>query len=272
MIVKEVSLKGLCDTEARLVIYVPSNFSEIGLDKRRPSVLICPGGAYAHCSEREAEPIALCMVAAGMNAFILYYHVAPYTFPAPQQDAALAIKYIRDHADEYHAAPDKIAVLGFSAGGHLAASMGVMWHREELWAPFHITADEVKPNALVLCYPVITAGEFAHRRSFENLSGTKDIQVHQQYSLENLIDDRTPPSFLWHTMEDRSVPVQNSLLFALSMAKYHVPGEVHVYPHGVHGLSLGSALTATVGKPEQLEPCIADWIDRAISWLSDTFR
>lgn len=271
MIYKTIELNALQDTPARLVTYARDNFSEIDPERRRPAVIICPGGGYHFCSEREAEPIALAFLRAGFQAFVLYYHVAPYVFPTAQQDLALAVAHVRAHAEEYHVSPEKIAVMGFSAGGHLAASLGVMWQNEALWTPVGLAADAVRPNALLLCYPVITAGQYAHRGSFDMLTGTKDEDAQQQYSLENLVSDQTPPTFLWHTADDHSVPVQNSLLFSARLAECHVPFELHIYPSGVHGLSLANEETARPNQTALLNPHCAEWINCAVRWLKLCF-
>ncbi|MDD3335113.1 MAG: alpha/beta hydrolase [Eubacteriales bacterium] len=270
MINKTVMLKGLQDTDARMVTYLPDNYEEIDLDRERISVLLCPGGGYQFCSEREAEPVALQLLAAGYNVFVLYYHVAPYRFPAPQQDVALAIAHVREHAKEYHAVKDQIVVMGFSAGGHLAASIGVMWNQPELWAPLGLTCEMVKPNAMVLGYPVITAGEFTHRGSFEMLTGSKAIEDHQAYSLEKLVGEHTPPTFLWHTMNDGTVPVENTLLFAQAMSRCHLPAEIHIFPDGCHGLSLANKECAAPTATQMCNPHCQPWIGLAAKWIQWT--
>ena len=161
--------------ELPLDVYCPHVSVEIDPDIQRPAVVICPGGGYAWLSEREGEPIALAFTALGFNAFVVWYRVAPNRYPRPQQDVASAVAWVRAHAAETHTDPNRIAVMGFSAGGHCAGSLGVWWPKAELWAEMGLTPEQVKPNAMVLCYPVISGGPKAHCGSFECLTGSKDM-------------------------------------------------------------------------------------------------
>ena len=179
---------------------------------RRPAIVICPGGGYEFLSTREAEPVALHFLAEGFNCFVVWYRHAPHRYPRPQQDVAAAVAYVRTHADELHTDPNAIAVMGFSAGGHAAGSLGVSWHRGELWEEMGLTPEMVRPNAMVLCYPVVTGGEYAHRGSFVALTGSRDVRDHLAYSLDTQVTPNCPPTFLWHTFTDKDVPVQNSLM------------------------------------------------------------
>lgn len=250
-------------TGATLEVFAPiapANTPEI-----HKAVVICPGGGYSHLAAREAEPIALRFAGMGFAAFILRYHVGTGIFPQPQQDAACAIATVRQRAAEWQVDPNAITITGFSAGGHLAASMGVMWYRAELWQPLGLSCEEVRPNAMILSYAVLTAGEYAHRDSFVCLTGSTDVALHQQYSLETLVDARTPPAFLWHTWTDQSVPVENSLLFAMALRKHGVQAELHVYPYGAHGGSL--CVPHSASTPNKLIPEAKDWPDLAARFL-----
>jgi len=231
----------------------------------RPSIVICPGGGYLYRSDREAEPIALVFAAKGFNCFVVEYRVAPEVHPAPLFDVAHAVAWVRTHAAECNADPDAIAVMGFSAGGHAACHLGVRWHEEELMAFSGLTPEQARPNAMVLCYPVINGGEFAHRGSFKNLTGTEDLAVHARFSLDEMVTAHTPPTFLWHTWEDGAVPVENTFLLALAMRRNGVQGEVHVFPKGGHGLSLANPLTSD--SPAQNIPECAQWPDMAARFL-----
>ena len=244
-------------------VYVPHVSKEIDAQIRRPAVVICPGGGYAFCSEREAEPIALRFLTEGFNAFVVWYRVgsmpgdqrrdheaadwyqkaAEHVFPLPQHDAAAAIAYVRANAEALHTDPDKIAILGFSAGGHLAASVSGLWHRDEIWAELGLAPQDVRPNAAVLCYPVIVSDGDAHRGSFEHLSGTMDVQAHAQYDVLSTVSEHYPPTFLWHTFTDDTVPVRNSLRMALALSEAGVTTEMHIFPEGRHGLSLANEIT-----------------------------
>ncbi len=231
----------------------------------RRSIVICPGGGYAYRSPREAEPIALVFASLGFNCFIVEYRVAPAVHPAPVLDVAQAVAWVRGHAEEVHAAPDAIAVMGFSAGGHAAGSLGVCWHDAALMAEGGLTPAQARPNAMVLCYPVITGGKFAHRGSFVNLTGSEDLALHEQFSLEEKATDQTPPTFLWHTFEDGAVPVENTLMMAASLRRAGVVTEVHIFPRGGHGLALCNPLTST--DPAQNLPECAEWTQMAARFL-----
>lgn len=256
--------------EPTLTAYCPDNSAEIHPGRVRASVLICPGGAYAFTSDREAEPVALQFVARGFNAFVLRYSVAPERYPEALREAAAAMAFIRGRAEDFSVNPEQIAILGFSAGGHLAASLGVFWNDPELAQALGKTAEDIRPNGLILGYPVISSGEFAHRGSIDNLLGSDaDAALRAKMSLETQVTEQTPPTFLWHTYADGSVPVENSLGFAAALRRHNVPFEMHIYPTGSHGLSLCSYETAT--HAEQLLPHDAGWMPLCCEWMTLTF-
>ena len=231
----------------------------------RPAILVCPGGGYAHVSAREGERVALAYNAAGFHTFILDYCVKPHIHPLPLLNVAESMKLIRENAKEWNVDSEKIAVCGFSAGGHLAASISTMWDNKSVF-PFDTEDNRIhRPNLSILCYPVITSGEHAHRGSFINLSGSEtENELWKMYSLENQVDENTPPAFIWHTYEDAGVPVENSLLYANSLRKYNIPFEMHIYPDGPHGMSRVSDETYwKVPKFTREYP----WIEQSIEWL-----
>lgn len=267
MLYKRVSVPSTDGFSLPLDLYCPEVCEDIDPDIQRPAVVICPGGAYQFLSHREAEPVALAFASMGFNAFVAWYRVAPYRYPRPQQDAAAAVAWVRAHAAQTHTHSDKIAVMGFSAGGHCAASLGVWWPKGELWKELGLTPEQVKPNALVLSYPVITGGEKAHRGSFENLSGSLDTSEHLRYSLETQVTEQTPPAFLWHTWTDEAVPVENSLLFATALKAHGVQAEVHLFPFGAHGASLCNPQTSGVRNPHFVLPDCAQWPGMAADFL-----
>lgn len=240
-------------------------------NKVRGAVLICPGGGYGHTSEREAEPIALKFNAAGFHAFVVYYSVAPRKHPQPLLDVSKAMCIIRENAGNWNIDPNKIALCGFSAGGHLAASLGLHYDKSYLCEHPQINKELIKPNLLILSYPVITSGEFAHRGSFTNLLGAEATEAMlQEMSLEHQVTPKTPPTFIWHTFEDKTVPVENTLFFAQSLRKNNVPFELHIYPEGGHGLSLATDETQTdKTKPY---PHVATWMNLCIEWLEKFFK
>ena len=261
MIYKEIKL-GV--GKAELHVYKPETAN------KNEAMLVIPGGGYGCvCTNREGEPIALGYLAKGFTVFVLHYSVgkdAPVNCPLAEASAAIA--YIRRNADEYGVDVNKVYAVGFSAGGHLCGSLGTLWHREEIAEKAGITSGENKPNGVVLCYPVITGGERAHKGSFYNLIGTTtptDEQI-DYYSLEKHVDERSVPAFIIHTAEDELVPVHNSLMMATAYANAKVPFELHVYPHGPHGMALGNAITAN-GRQSYIDSRYERWIDDSISFF-----
>ena len=221
------------------------------------AVLICPGGAYSHRAPHEGINVAQKFNALGLHAFVVQYRVSPNRFPAPQEDALRAIKIIRSHAAEWKVKPDKIAICGFSAGGHLAASTGVFFDKVSAAAGDGADAFSGRPDALILCYPVISSGPKGHAGSFTNLLGPEaTLEQKEQYSLEKLVLPDTPPAFFWHTDDDPGVPVENSLLFSAALREKGIASELHIFPHGRHGLGLA---------PDFLN--IAVWSELCFTWL-----
>ncbi len=239
---------------------------EIDLERRFPAMLICPGGGYGFVSDREAEPIALDYISAGFNAFVLTYSVAPAHYPSALLQAAAAMDYIRKNAAKYHIDLEKIAVSGFSAGGHLAGSIACFWQETFLAQTLKTTSANLKPNAVVLCYPVITGGEKAHRGSFDNLCAGDQALV-QKMSLETAVTKDTPPTFLWHTATDTCVPVENSLMMASALREKQIPFELHVFSEGSHGLSTCDYQSAGPNSPHMINPEAAKWFGLSVTFL-----
>lgn len=266
---KDISSK-LKESNAVISIYIPENSEEININKKRETIIMCPGGGYVMTSDREAEPVALKFVAEGFNVVVLRYSVAPNKFPKALIELAATVDYVRSKSKEWNVDKDKIIVCGFSAGGHLAGSLGVLWDNKILEEALEINKDNIKPNAMILCYPVITSGEFAHKGSFDNLLGENVSEVEREkLSLEKLVSKNTPTTFLWHTFDDGAVPVQNSLFFANSLASNNVPFELHIYPNGIHGLSLCEELTAMNGQSEHINQHAGTWFKLAVEWIKN---
>ncbi|RSX54642.1 alpha/beta hydrolase [Bifidobacterium samirii] len=269
----ERTIRGIDGSEARFVGYVIDNSPEVDMERRRPAVLVIPGGGYEMTSDREAEPIALRFVAEGHHAFVLRYSVKPSVYPTALCEAAEAMRMIRTHADEWHVDPDRIAVIGFSAGGHLAANLATTAGDDDL-AAHGYDADAVRPDALMLAYPVVTSGPLAHRGSFDALlaDGRSDDPTWlEKLSIEKHIDAKTPPVFVWHTMPDDCVPVENTLMLVAACKAAGVSVEAHLYPEGGHGLALGTLETAWEANPACVFEAVQSWPDLAARWLRRTF-
>lgn len=258
--------------ETRLITYIQDHYQEIKIESR-PLVLICPGGAYAYTSPREGEAFAMQFLAMGYHAAVLKYSCAPAVFPTSLTELASAMLLIRQNAEEWHVDPDKIIVLGCSAGGHLAASLATLWDEDFLAEALKLEKSNhklLKPDGLILCYPVITSGEFAHRGSFENLLGEREKELGGELSLEARVSEKVPPVFIWHTYTDGSVPVENSLLFVNALRKAGVSTEFHMYPCGGHGLGLANRLTRAGDGSAVQEECTS-WIPLVRTWMESRF-
>lgn len=226
-------------------------------------VIVCPGGGYTHLADHEGRPIAERLNEAGISAFVLRSRLAPYHYPAQLHDVQRAVRVVRAHHKQLGVAPDKIAVLGFSAGGHLAGMAATMYDDPDATVENGDAIDALscRPDAAVLCYPVVSMIESCtHQGSCQNLTGFPDApqEMRSRLSLERRVSDTTPPVFLWHTAEDDCVPVDNSLRFARAMHEKNRPFSLHIYPHGRHGLGLAAET-----------PLACAWMDETIRWLKD---
>ena len=207
--------------------------------KQRPLVLVVPGGGYSHVSPREGDPVALQFAAAGYHTAVLTYSVG---------EGARDYRPLRQLSE---------AVCGCSAGGHLALSGAVLDIPGE-------TAQQ-RPDAVILGYPVITAGAYAHRGSFVQLAGSEDAAAQQVFTLEDKVTSDTPPVFVWHTMEDKTVPVENTLLLLAALRRAGVPCEAHLFEKGAHGTSISTA------EVDAADPHRAHWVALCLEWLGETF-
>ncbi|MBQ9088926.1 MAG: alpha/beta hydrolase [Lentisphaeria bacterium] len=206
------------------------------------AVLVLPGGGYNHRAFHEGDPIAEAFNRLGYHAFVLQYRVQPYTYPAPQMDAARAIKIIRANAEAWGVQPDKIAVCGFSAGGHLAACAGMLSDRYQVAEGDEADNFPGNADAMLLCYGVLSTTWTYTDLGRELPSGTPYRDENgKEIDPWKLVDDNTPPAYVWHTATDKSVPVECSVAFAREMWKCQRPCELHIYPEGPHGRGLAIA-------------------------------
>lgn len=269
-----VNTTGKGDFDAYMTVYAPSNGLEVSLNKNRPAVVIFPGGAYCITYDGEAEPIALKFAAAGAVAAVVWYSTKNkckekmVRFPQAMAEGLLAVGYIRAHAEELGVDPTNIATLGFSAGGHLCGCTGTMWNHEVM-APY-LPGDRnlYRPNKMFLCYAVLTSKRPYHRGSYLALLGENNMtdEMLEMLSLENQIGEHTPPTFIWHTFSDPSVPVQGPLVFAKTLADHKIPCELHIYPQGGHGLCLANQVTSDE-YPADRPHYASEWIDHAVAFL-----
>lgn len=254
---------------AYLQLYMLDASEELKYSTKRPVVLICPGGGYEFTSDREAEPVAMKYLAEGYHAAVLRYSVKPAIYPAALLETAAAVVYLRRHAKEYYIDENQIILQGFSAGGHLAASYATMWTEDFIAERMQAEKEELKPNLLILAYPVITSGEFAHHDSFHNLLGDRYEELKEKMSLEHQVNQDTPPVFIWHTYTDATVPAENSLLFMEDLRAKGIVTEFHLYPDGVHGLSLADIQTLGREETEYQEEC-QGWFASAVKFIRHT--
>lgn len=233
----------------------------------RPAVIVVPGGGYWMVSKREGEPVANAFLARGFHTFILTYLTASdgeYAYPEQLTELAAAADYVKKHAREMHVNADEVFAVGFSAGGHLTADLAVEWQNIG-----EITGKKLdcKPTAVGLSYPVISA-KTAYKGSHENLlqgyTEEAKAELLKKLNLDEAVSDQTPPAFIWTTAEDNCVPSENSLMFALQLAKRKIPYEVHVYPQGYHGLSTCDG--EMTGEHERLKRN-ARWLDDCASFF-----
>jgi acetyl esterase/lipase len=238
-----------------------------------PCILILPGGGYSHTSPREAEPVARAFNKHGFHALVLHYRVAPHLHPAPLLDASNTLALLRKNATKLKVDAHKIVLCGFSAGGHLAASLGTHWNKAYLQNKTCTSPGLNRPDGLILSYPVITSGIHAHRGSFEHLLGDGgDPALLEEMSLEKQVTKTMPPCFIWHTGEDQAVPVENAFLLAEALRKEKIPMEMHIFPEGPHGLSLATEETDETEDASMTIPHVSIWMDLCARWVKMFIR
>lgn len=269
------------------VITIPGYPHPLHAGKQRGTVIVIPGGGYSWLSPREADPIVHAFNAYGFRALVFHYDCESEILGLrPLKQAAWAIAKTRQL---FPAEP--VYLCGFSAGAHVAASIAIHfddtdWNGDPLFTEVLDFLGEAadpatlfRPDALIVSYPVISAGEYRHAGSFERLLGKREDfiakygddtdyeRARRWFSLETQVHASTPKTFVWQTVTDQSVPVQNSLLLVNALVEHGIPVEYHLYPKGPHGLSLATEEVAETSKNRVTDLHVADWFERAIDWL-----
>ena len=282
-----------------LTTYVIGESGELHDQGKRPAVLICPGGAYMSCSDREAEPVALRFATMGYHAFVLRYstydergkYVVEFggtveprekiQHPQPMRDIGKAMVYIGEHEEEWMVDTKRIAVCGFSAGAHNAAMYSVYWNKPVITEYLGVEAKRIRPAAAILGYmlsdyvyskEVADAGNdelFAISNTVFLGTPTPSDELLLEVSPARQVNQDTPPTFIWATYGDTLVPVQHSLRMANALAEHKIPFEIHLFEKGDHGLSVATQ-AAAVAK-SQMNPDVAKWTDLAEAWLEKRF-
>jgi acetyl esterase/lipase len=224
---------------------------------RNRAVIVCPGGGYRGLAAHEGEPFAKMFAMHGYTAFVLTYRVAPNRFPSGHSDLCRAIRIVRSRAAEFDINPDDVAIMGFSAGGHLVSTVATqpdvhVEPQDDLASQF-----SARPNRLIMGYPVISFTQFPHNGSCNNLLGEDNTEAQRiAFSNELNVDEQTPPTFIFFTSDDPVVPVQNGLMFVSACRKHNVPVELHSFEHGPHGMGLAAN-----------DEHIGLWIKLLINWM-----
>lgn len=248
------NVPGMCE-EIPVIEYYPAENK-----KTDATIVILPGGGYSHRAQHEGKGFADFLNEFGMDAFVCHYRVAPHRHPLPLMDARRAVQFVRYHANEFGINPGKVGIMGSSAGGHLAASVCTL---QDEFEDVYVEKDGVDnesylPDFQILCYPVIALNDYGHIGSGNNLLGHTDLYHPEKYRLscQNNVHEKTPKAFIWHTVTDPAVPIQNSLSYVAALRAKEITAELHVFPYGGHGMGVAAK-----------EPHIAQWTGLLKNWL-----
>ena len=290
--------------DVTLATYIWDDSPDMKLGKKRPAVIVCPGGAYLNLSDKEGEPVALAFANMGYQAFVLKYSVYSEgnnngdmiaaegegvkehcQFPKPMQDIGAAMLYIRQHSNEWRVNMDQVAICGFSAGAHNCAMYSVYYDQPEIAGFFGVEPELLKPAACILGYSLT---DYAYKKISE--SSRTDLMMKKMFELSDLaflgtatpddkmlwkvspvyhVNENTPPMFLWATAKDNLVPVQHTILMARSLADAGIPFEMHIFEDGMHGLA--AATEAGAGCLLDVDAAAAKWIPMCHTWLKKRF-
>lgn len=247
---------GMCEEVPTITVYEPDNKTHSG------AVVIFPGGGYCGRAPHEGEGYARFLAEHGFCAFVVDYRVSPHRFPLPLLDARRGVRYARHFADKYGIDKNKIAVMGSSAGGHLAALTSTYFGGIDFEGVDDIDKEDFIPDAQILCYPVIKllGKGIAHLGSGANLLGERQAEDGEAYSPDLIASEKTPRAFIWHTFSDGGVNVINSLDYARKLRELQIPTELHIFPDGVHGLGLAEG-------DDDIQRHVSQWSGLLLNWL-----
>ena len=276
MIIESYNVKdmyvALKDSAATVDAYIQPYNDEINL-RKLPAMIIFPGGGYCLTCHREGEPVAIEFASRGYQCFIVWYSCAPTQYPQQLLEAAATVAFVRKNAEKFNVDPDRISVMGFSAGGHLAAMSGTLFGDEVVTSSLNEPKELTRPDAMVLCYPVISFGEFAHKGSAISLLGTNkdNKELIHKLSLENAVTPESAPAFIWATVNDSCVPSENSLAMAAALKANGVEFELHLYAFGPHGISMADRQSYAQGYTRPEAARLSHWVQECDGWLSEHF-
>lgn len=270
MIYKKIFLKDYYPNAisgySSLTAYCISNHHEYPFNVKRKTILVIPGGGYEFVSNREAEPIAIKFMSENFNVFVLDYSVGQFVFPYPLIEAYAAICYIREHHEEYNVDLNYVGVLGFSAGGHLAASISC-YYLDEYYAKLLSTdIRNLKIDFTILGYPVTTTDEKLSHKSTRELISQNDEKLLDYFDIVKHVTSSFPPTFIWTTKEDKTVPFENSVLLKQALDRNDVINELALYKTGNHGGSTCDELTVDENEARLLKDA-SEWIKKASAFV-----
>lgn len=261
------------DGRVTLQTYIHDKYTNDFQIKKRPALIILPGGAYSFLSERESEPVAITFLKEGFNTFILNYSVGDYSkYPTPLEEVSKAIWEVRKNSEEWGIKTDAIGLVGFSAGAVIAAMAGTQWNTVDLAERLHIPQGMNRPNAIVFGYGAsLTSTIMDDPTVFKPKLGKIATDRTPELDVVNYVGSHTPPFFIWHTRYDDHVPAINPLLLAKAMQKHNLPYELHLFQAGKHGMSVSNNLSA-YNEPDFRHPSVDMWVQLCTNWLYDIFN
>ena len=247
-------------------ITIPYNNDE-NLREKSKAIVVVPGGAYMIVSNTEADPVAVSYMKEGFITIVLHYSVMK-SYPTPMLELACTMDYLRKNSDKYFIDKDKISIIGFSAGGHLVSTYGYLYKRQDFVEKLSLNPENIKPNCLVLSYPVITMGEYAHPETKFYITGENE-SLYDLLSAEKNIDSTYPPTFIWTTKEDTCVPYENSVLLVESLEQNNIKHDFFLYPYLNHGLSVVNPLRypLEVLKDKKMQE-VSKWFDKSLEFIN----